>query len=228
MINKQPTMNPLRISLPDGHIIASDKNCVLDIPQLPAIAQIAHIVPGLPNSSLISFEQYSDMGCRVESHDPNCYVYLDIKIILKRPRKKITMDITSLNSSNAHSIKSQKNFEFPTNRNSKNFKLDLATLTFGEDKIGESISDIMHMSTQQELIKFFHQCLFSPTASIWITPINNHHFTGWPGLTATAVQQHLCVSTATIKGHAMQPQNMCPQQTNHTRKIIVFKHCFQG
>ncbi len=83
------------------------------------------------------------------------------------------------------------------------------TLTLQNLNTIDSISTTMHISTQENLIKFYHQCLFSPHTSIWIAAINNHHFTGWPGLTATAIQWHLPISMATIKKHAKQPlQNL--------------------
>ncbi|KAL7460503.1 hypothetical protein ACHAXS_000946 [Conticribra weissflogii] len=65
---------------------------------------------------------------------------------------------------------------------------------------------------------FYHQCLFSPPASTWITAINNNHFNGLLGLTATAVCKYLLISTATIKGPAKQP----PQNELSTTKPTTY------
>ncbi len=55
-------------------MIASTQKCLLDIPQLPVTVQLAHIVPNLAHSSLISIQQFSDVGCRVEYDATICYV----------------------------------------------------------------------------------------------------------------------------------------------------------
>ncbi len=59
-INKHPTTIPLCITLPDGPAIAYTHICLLDIPQLPVSAQIAHIMPDLAHSSLISIKNFGD------------------------------------------------------------------------------------------------------------------------------------------------------------------------
>ncbi len=53
----------------------------------------------------------------------------------------------------------------------KQEELDLTTPRLGEANIVESISNIMHMSMQQDLIKFYHQCLISLPATTWIIVI---------------------------------------------------------
>ncbi len=59
--------------------------------------------------------------------------------------------------------------------------------------------------------------IFIPT-STWITAINNHQITGWSGLSATNIWQHLPISKATIQVHAKQPpQNWLPTTKPATR-----------
>ncbi len=82
MINKELTTNPLCITLPDGHMIASTHTCLLNIPQLPITALLAHNLPDLAHSSLISAKQVCDEGCKVEYDATNCYVYYNDNIIL--------------------------------------------------------------------------------------------------------------------------------------------------
>ena len=53
VINVKPTINPIRITLPDDQTIMSTHTCNLNIPWLPAFMTKAHIVPGMAHSSLI-------------------------------------------------------------------------------------------------------------------------------------------------------------------------------
>ena len=52
--DKAIATSPMRIRLPNGETIQSSHVAILDLPQLPAPARIAHIVPGLASHSLIS------------------------------------------------------------------------------------------------------------------------------------------------------------------------------
>ncbi len=56
-----------------------------------------------------------------------------------------------------------------------------------ETPIFEPIPNTMHMLMQQDLIKLYHWCLFSPPASTWITDIKNHLLARQPGQTNTAI-----------------------------------------
>ncbi len=106
------------------------------------------------------------------------------------------------------------------NSNDQKFSNDKIELneTIRKSKIFYSISNITHMSIQQDLIKFHHQCSFSSPRLIWITTINNHHFTGWPGLTATAIQQHLLILTETFFKHSKLLQKNKLSTTKPTTK----------
>ena len=60
--------------------------------------------------------------------------------------------------------------------------------------------------TKEELVKFLHGAVCSPTSPTWIKAINNNHFTTWPGLTSKLVTKHLPPSVATAEGHIKQEQ----------------------
>jgi DNA-binding transcriptional regulator YbjK len=60
VLNKQITMKPLRINLPDGAQLYSTHTATLDIPWIPPNARKAHIVPGLSHTSLISVKSLCD------------------------------------------------------------------------------------------------------------------------------------------------------------------------
>jgi hypothetical protein len=58
------------------------------------------------------------------------------------------------------------------------------------------------MTCKESLIKYLHQCLFSPPKRTLLKAIANNQFATWPGMTAKAVQQYLPESSpATDKGH---------------------------
>ncbi len=82
-INKQPTTNPLHITLLDWHAIASTHTCLLDILQLPITARIPCIVSDLAHASLISVKQFCYDGCSVDYDVTNCYIYFNNKITTK-------------------------------------------------------------------------------------------------------------------------------------------------
>ncbi len=66
--------NPIEIRLPDGNEVKSSHDAVLDLPQLPKAARLAHIVPGLANHSLISVVKLCNAGCQVIMTDISCEV----------------------------------------------------------------------------------------------------------------------------------------------------------
>ena len=55
--DRQESNNPLIVKLPDGARVSSTHTCTLAIPELPAKARIAHIIPGLAAHSLLSIVQ---------------------------------------------------------------------------------------------------------------------------------------------------------------------------
>ncbi len=84
----------------------------------------------------------------------------------------------------------------------------------------QSISNITHMSIQQDAIKFYHQCIFSTPASTWITVIINNSFTVWPGFTGTAVilsQKQQLKNMSSIHQKAYFPQHNQTHKENHCR-----------
>ncbi|KAL7479099.1 hypothetical protein ACHAW6_004847, partial [Cyclotella cf. meneghiniana] len=58
---------PLNITLPDGKIIKSTNVGNLNLPGLGDAATIAHVIPGLAHSSLISVKQLCNNGCIAHS-----------------------------------------------------------------------------------------------------------------------------------------------------------------
>ena len=76
------------------------------------------------------------------------------------------------------------------------------------------------MTSKEALIRYLHQCLFSPTKKTLVKAIENNQLTTWPGLTAEAVRKHLPDSApAADKGH-MKRQH---KGIRYTTKIPLTK-----
>ena len=65
-------------------------------------------------------------------------------------------------------------------------------------------NNLYECQNTNQLIKFYHSALFSPTAQTWIAAIDAGYFRGWPGLTSALVRKHIQVIDATVKGHMNQ------------------------
>ena len=71
------------------------------------------------------------------------------------------------------------------------------------------------MTSKELLIRYLHQCLFSPTKKTLVKAIENNQLTTWPGLTADAVRKHLPdLALATDKGHMKRHQKDLRSTTN--------------
>ncbi len=53
----------------------------------------------------------------------------------------------------------------------------------------------------QQLIRFYHKCLFSPVVSTLTNVINKGYLKGFPGLTSQRVHHHIKINNAMEKGH---------------------------
>ncbi|KAL7465746.1 hypothetical protein ACHAXS_006063 [Conticribra weissflogii] len=182
--NLTKATTPLAIQLPDGNTIYSTHTCSLDIDWLPEEATEAHIVPDLAHTSLISIRQLCDNGCTVIYNNEACKVFYKEKLVWKGSREPKT-GLWELPLNPQHP--SQPTTTTTSNHNKQHYANNAYTIT-----------------TKADLIKYLHQCAFSPTISTWIKAINNNQFPTWPGLTAAAVQRHLPESPATDKGHLKQ------------------------
>ena len=71
------------------------------------------------------------------------------------------------------------------------------------------------MTSKESLIRYLHQCLFSPTKKTLVKAIENNQLTTWPGLTSDAVRKHLPDSSpATDKGHMKRQRKGIRSTTN--------------
>ena len=65
LVQRASDDNPISVTLPDGNKIQSTHVGMLDIPQLPKAARVAHVIPGLNSHSLISVVTLCNAGCEV-------------------------------------------------------------------------------------------------------------------------------------------------------------------
>jgi hypothetical protein len=63
--NVQLVNKPIITCLPNGDQVQSKHICTLDLPGLPAMACLAHIIPGLALHSLVSVVTLCNAGCKV-------------------------------------------------------------------------------------------------------------------------------------------------------------------
>ena len=72
------------------------------------------------------------------------------------------------------------------------------------------------MTSKQALIKYLHQCLFSPPKTTLIHALKQNYFPTWPGFTAATVKRYLPDAVpATHKGH-MRRQRKGLRSTSET------------
>jgi hypothetical protein len=65
----------------------------------------------------------------------------------------------------------------------------------------------------QQLIRFYHVCLFSPVFSTLTNAINRGYLKGFPGLTSQHLHCHIKINNATKKGH-MDQSHQCQRSTS--------------
>jgi hypothetical protein len=65
---------PLIAHLSNGDKVQLAHTCTLDLPDLPADAQVAHVIPGLASHSLLSIVTMCNAGCTVTFTEINCTI----------------------------------------------------------------------------------------------------------------------------------------------------------
>jgi hypothetical protein len=100
--NIVPADAPLIARLPNGDKVQSTHTCTLDLSDLPAGAQAAHIIPGLASHSLLSVVIMYNAGCTVTFTKINCtIVYRGRRIVCGHKCTKTGLWMVPLKGSNA-------------------------------------------------------------------------------------------------------------------------------
>jgi hypothetical protein len=143
---------------------------------------MAHSHPGLTNNQL-SVPVLCNAGCEVFFNAAGCEVTLNSEIILRgwcNPRHRLWR-VRIVDDGWTTNLKVKDN--------------DFITPT------SNTAHSLYDCDNTQQLIRFYHACLFSPVKSTLIKAINRGYFKGFPCLTSKRVNQHITINDATKNGH---------------------------
>jgi hypothetical protein len=166
--------------------------------KLPPNAHMAHSLPGLTNN-LLSIAVLCNAVCKVFFNATGCKVTFDAKIILRgwRDPKHCLWRVCIVDDS------------WTTN-----LKIDDNVTTPQTTAVAHSLYDC---NNTQQLMRFYHTCLFLLVVSTLTNAINKGYLKGFPGLTAQCVCHHVQINDATKKGHMDQTrQGQRSTQSNPT------------
>ena len=205
MTNKAEAIDPLSINLPDGEKLTSTHTCEVDVPALPRGARRAHIVPGLAHSSLISLRVLCAEGCEVEMDNNHCYIKYEGKVIwvgIKEPSTDLWI------------LPLKANGRPPTS------KEDYITQRDDNSNFIHTANNVHQLTSRESVVKFLHQCLFSPPKKTLLKALANNQFPTWP-FNKAAVEKYLPDrSPATDKG-SMKRQRQGLRSTKRTPKELM-------
>ena len=88
-IDKRPTVDELRVKLPDGGTITATHTALLNLPQLPMRARRAHIFPDIKHS-LISINMLCEEGYMAIFDENNVYIVKDSEVMLHGYKDPVT------------------------------------------------------------------------------------------------------------------------------------------
>ena len=71
----KPRDKPLTTNLPVGTQLQSTHTCDINVPWLPKEDRIAHIVPGMTHTIIVSIKVLLDAECKLIYDKDNCRVY---------------------------------------------------------------------------------------------------------------------------------------------------------
>ena len=189
--NMKVATKPFAIQLPNGSTIYSTHTCNLDIDWLPEEATEAHIVPDLAHTSLISIRQLCDNGCTVTYNKHACKVYYKNNLVWLGTRKpKTGLWVLPLQPNKPPTKSAQSNHNV-----TQHYANSAYTIT-----------------SKAELIKFLHQCTFSPTTFTWIKAIKNNQLPTWPGLTVKAVRCSSLMTPTTFTSNRQRSSKTPPTE----------------
>ena len=152
--------------------------------KLPANTRMVHSLPGLMNN-LLSIPVLCDAGCEVFFNVTGCEVTLNGDIILRGwhdPRHHLWR-VRIVDDGWTTNLRVSDDTPMPP---------------------PEGAYSLYDCDNTQQLIRFYHACLFLPTKSQLIKAINRGYFKGFPGLTSPRVSRHITINNATEKGHIDQ------------------------
>ena len=169
------TNNPIRIKLPNDHLIVSTHTANLALPELPHQATVAHLFPDMGSSALLSIGLLCDAGCIATFTDDTATITLHGHTILTGTRNIHTDKLWQMNVPSP-----------PTPQDSA-----MAATTTAS-------------AAPADLVAFAHAAMFSPVLSTLRQALTKKFIMNLPGLTLATLKKHPPHSTATAKGHLNQ------------------------
>jgi len=173
--------------------VRSTHTCTLDLPDLPAGARAAHIIPGLASHSLLSVVTMCNAGCTVTFTKINCtIVYRGRTIVCGHKCTKTGLWMVPLRGTHPQAARPPTVLGEPTTEP-----------TFA------IAANVDATSSASEYARYIHQCICSPPSATLLGALQrSEELTTIPGLTPALIKHHLPRSTATDKGH------MCQHRSN--------------
>ena len=157
---------PIHITIPNGAVLHSTHNSILNLPKLPEKAREAYTIPGLQNHSLLSVNKLCQTCCKVIFNNNEYIVIHSGCEIMQGEKNKINgMWCVPLSDDTTHKISIKP--EHHHNANNANQSTSLV-----------------------EMITFLHQCLFSPAVDTLCKAIDNNQLIGFPTITSALVKKY--------------------------------------
>ena len=178
--NKEIATTPLHITLSNSVTVQSSHTANIALPQLPPMARIARIVPGLSSHSLIPVVKLCNAGCQAKITDITCKVHYRGKAVMQCSKcTTIGLWMIPLTNDTAQ---------------------ETMTPNAPADDITAQAHHMHQTSTNGETVQFYQQSLFSLPHATLLNAIKNHQLDTFPGLVPSLLKQ-LPQSIATAKGH---------------------------
>jgi len=203
-----PADVPLIVHLPNGDKVQSTHTCTLDLPDIPAGAQTAHIIPGLASHSLLSVVTMCNAGCTVTFTKINCtIVYRGRTIICGHKCTKTGLWMVPLKCSDAQATAP------PAVSSEHTHPTAEPTMAIA--------ANVDATSSAAKYARYIHQCICSPPSATLLGALTrSEELITIPCLTPTLIKNHLPRSTATDKGH-MRRHISNTASTRHNHNNIV-------
>jgi hypothetical protein len=200
---------PLFARLPNSDKVQLTHTCTLNLPDLPAGAQAAHVIPGLASHSLLSAFTMYNAGCTVTFTKINSTIsYRSSTIICGHKCSRTGLGVVPLTKNagdQAASPTATDNRASPT-----------AAPTFA------LAANIDATSSTAKYAYYIHQIMCSPPASTLLEALDHsEEIATIPGLTPTLIRNHLLCSTTTNKGHMRRHQANTASTHNMQSNVLT-------
>jgi hypothetical protein len=200
---------PLIAHLPNGDNVQSTHTCTLNLPDIPAGTQAAHVIPGLASHALLSIITMCNAGCMVIITKINCTISYHGQTIIcgnKCTRMGLWMVPLTKNVGDQAASPSATTNHPP-----------LIT-----PSTAAQAANVDATSSATKYARYIHQIMYSLPAStlLWALDLSEELAT-IPGLTTALIKNHLPCSTATGKGHMHQHQAIKASTCNMQSNIIA-------